>query len=219
MSERETKSPEHALLVEDDPAFELSLSQALHELNPACRIDCTRTGEDALRLIDRARKSPDLALVDIGLPDVSGIEVISRLRERFAELPILVISVISAERSVLAAIRAGARGYLLKDDPPQLIRESIDQAVQGNYPVSPSLARYLFKLAGEPSPPGDFARLTPKERELLKHLANGSSYADAAEKMAVAVSTVQTHIRSLYRKLDVHSQVQAINKAQEHGLL
>lgn len=219
MDERKPKTPAHALLVEDDPTFEVSLSQALRELNPECRIDCTRNGADALRLIDRARRAPDLALVDIGLPDVSGIEVISRIRERFNDMPIMVISVISAERSVLAAIRAGARGYLLKDDPPQLIRESIEQAVQGNYPVSPSLARYLFKLAGEPSPSGDFARLTPKERELLKHLANGSSYADAAEKMGVAVSTVQTHIRSLYRKLDVHSQVQAINKAQDHGLI
>jgi len=219
MIERTPKLPVHALLVEDDPAFEISLSQALRDLNPACQIDCTRTGADALRVIARTRRPPDLALVDIGLPDISGIEVISRIRQRFSEMPIMVISVISAERSVLAAIRAGARGYLLKDDPPQLIRESIDQAVQGNYPVSPSLARYLFKLAGEPAPSGDFARLTPKERELLRHLANGSSYADAAEKMGVAVSTVQTHIRSLYRKLDVHSQVQAINKAHDNGLI
>ena len=129
------------------------------------------------------------------------------------------MSVISSERSVLAAIRAGARGYLLKDDNPQLITQSLAEALQGNYPISPSLARYLFRLAGGSESPAEFTSLTPKELELLRHLSRGRSYGETAQEMGIAISTVQTHIRNLYRKLDVHSQVQAVTKAQDQGLI
>jgi DNA-binding NarL/FixJ family response regulator len=161
----------------------------------------------------------DLALIDIGLPDISGIEVVNRVREKYPDVPIMVVSVISAERSVLAAIRAGARGYVLKDDSTTEIAEALQQALLGHYPISPALARYLFKLAGSRDTSADLAELTPKELELLKHLSCGRSYAEAGKEMRIAISTVQTHIRNLYRKLDVHSQVQAVTRAQDRGLI
>jgi DNA-binding NarL/FixJ family response regulator len=107
----------------------------------------------------------------------------------------------------------------LKDDPSTQITDALSQTLQGNYPISPALARYLFKLAGSSEPLEGMAELTPKELELLRHLSRGRSYAEAARAMGVAVSTVQTHIRNLYRKLDVHSQVQAVTKAQGRGLI
>lgn len=208
-----------ALIVEDDPTFEASMTLALADLGTHWRAVSFATAREALRFIDRTDTRIDLGLVDIGLPDASGIEVISKLRARFSDIPIMVVSVISAERSVLAAIRAGARGYLLKDDSTPIIAEALRQSLEGNYPISPALARYLFKSAGSSDRPSDLPELTPKELQLLRNLARGRSYAEAAQQMDIALSTVQTHIRNLYRKLDVHSQVQAVTKAQDCGLI
>lgn len=208
-----------ALIVEDDPTFELSMRSAIGSLGKQWEAACFRNAADGLRYLDSPDTRVDLALIDIGLPDISGIEVVSRVRERHPDAPIMVVSVISAERSVLAAIRAGARGYVLKDDSTTEISEALQQTLQGNYPISPSLARYLFKLAGARDKAADLAELTPKELELLKHLACGRSYAEAGKEMGIAISTVQTHIRNLYRKLDVHSQVQAVTRAQDRGLI
>lgn len=208
-----------ALIVEDDPTFESSMRSAIGSLGKQWEAACFRNAADGLRYLDSPDARVDLALIDIGLPDISGIEVVSRVRERHPDAPIMVVSVISAERSVLAAIRAGARGYVLKDDSTTEISEALQQTLQGNYPISPSLARYLFKLAGARDKATDLAELTPKELELLKHLASGRSYAEAGKEMGIAISTVQTHIRNLYRKLDVHSQVQAVTRAQDRGLI
>ena len=208
-----------AIIIEDDPTFDAVLRRAIGQLGPDWTVTSCRTASEALQHLETSTAAIDLGLVDIGLPDANGIDIIAHLRKRFPEIPILVVSVISAERSVLAAIRAGARGYVLKDDGESQIASALRQATQGNYPISPALARYLFKLAGAEDRPADLAELTPKELELLRQLSRGHSYAAAANEMGIAVSTVQTHIRNLYRKLDVHSQVQAVTKAQERGLL
>ncbi len=207
------------LIVEDDPAFEELLTKAAQQLAQAARVERHQTAFGALDSIHRDGSPFDLALIDLGLPDLSGVELIRRIRARFPDLPILVVSVISAERSVLAAIRAGARGYILKDDSVAAMSEAMREAINGNYPISPSLARYLFKLAGAQDKPADLSGLTRKELELLQQLARGHSYGEAARAMGVSVATVQTHIRNLYRKLDVHSQVQAVTKAQNQGLI
>ena len=134
----------------------------------------------------------------------------------------MVISAIRAERVVIEAIRAGARGYILKTDSEAVIADAIADVLQGNYPISPALARALFKLAGAPEQRSEEEaefRLSPRELETLQHIARGNSYNATAALMGVALSTVQTNIRNLYRKLDVTSQVQAINKARETGLI
>ncbi|MFM7396955.1 MAG: response regulator [Gammaproteobacteria bacterium] len=208
-----------ALIVEDDPTFETSMRGAIAQLGKNWEVQCFRSALDVLRYLESPGARVNLALIDIGLPDISGIEVVARVREAHPDAPIMVVSVIAAERSVLAAIRAGARGYVLKDDSTTQIAEALRETLQGNYPISPALARYLFKLAGARDTATDLAELTPKELALLKHLSCGRSYAEAAKEMGIALSTVQTHIRNLYRKLDVHSQVQAVTRAQERGLI
>jgi two-component system nitrate/nitrite response regulator NarL len=208
-----------ALVVEDDPTFQSSLVQCVNQLGPEWQALTCSSGSQVANALDTCIDRMAIALVDLGLPDRSGIEIIDWIRSRAPSIPILVVSVISSERSVLAAIRAGARGYLLKDDNPQLITHSLAEALQGNYPISPSLARYLFRLAGGGESPAEFTNLTPKELELLRHLSRGRSYGETAQEMGIAISTVQTHIRNLYRKLDVHSQVQAVTKAQDQGLI
>jgi DNA-binding NarL/FixJ family response regulator len=147
--------------------------------------------------------------------------VIAAVRQRFAELPILVTTAFTSEETFLSAIRAGANGYLLKGDSDLSMCHSIELVLQGQYPVSPALARHLFRLAGGPNVKhmSNDLNLSKRELELLQFIAKGCSYASCADVMNISLSTVQTHIRNMYRKLEVSNQRQAITKAQSAGLL
>ncbi|WP_295384979.1 response regulator transcription factor [uncultured Thiodictyon sp.] len=216
-----TPAVRQVVVVEDDPAFLRAIGEAVVQLGDQWLVHGFRTGSEALACCHHPAARLDLVLVDLGLPDIDGIEVIRTIHGRFPAVPIMVISVVSTEARVLTAIRAGALGYILKGDSSMSMTRAIEQLMAGNYPISPKLARYLFKLAGGEPPAGapELPQLTSKETELLKHLASGKSYGQAGEAMGVALSTVQSYIRNLYRKLDVHSQTQAVSRAREHGLL
>jgi len=212
--------PRHLLIVEDNPVFRRQLERVLERLGLRANILSSATGTQALDLLELPRTQVDLAFLDLGLPDISGLEVIHAMRRRFPEAPVLVISVIDSERTLLAAIRAGARGYVLKGQSEENLMATIEDVMRGNYPISPSLARVLFKLAGAPMAAAaqEFG-LSPRELETLRLISRGHSYDEVASLMGVALSTVQSNIRNLYRKLDAHSQVQAVSKAREAGLL
>lgn len=223
MSQSHLASPSdlRIVLVEDNPAFQSLIERVVARMRPRPALECCRTGGDALSWFADPRHTLDLALIDLGLPDMSGVDVIRAIRRRFEEVPILVVSVLSSERNVLEAIRAGARGYVLKDDSEETLAHAIGQVLQGNYPITPALARHLFRLAESSSAAGhdDATGLSPKEIELLRLIARGCSYSEASERMGVAISTVQFHIRNLYRKLEVNTRMQAVAKARDHGLL
>lgn len=212
--------PRHLLIVEDNPVFRRQLERVLERLGLRANILSCATGTQALDLLELPRTQVDLAFLDLGLPDISGLEVIHAMRRRFPEAPVLVISVIDSERTLLAAIRAGARGYVLKGQSEENLMSTIEDVMRGNYPISPSLARVLFKLAGAPmAAAAQKFGLSPRELETLRLISRGHSYDEVASLMGVALSTVQSNIRNLYRKLDAHSQVQAVSKAREAGLL
>ena len=157
----------------------------------------------------------------MGLPDLSGIEVIKLAYGQCRHTPIIVMTTFSNEESFLAAIRAGASGYLLKLEPEHALAIALDDVLQGNYPVSPPMARHLFRLSGSPvfkqaEPALD---LSPRELDLLRHLAQGLSYAECAQCLGITLSTVQSHSRNVYRKLNVSNQTQAINRARATGAI
>jgi DNA-binding NarL/FixJ family response regulator len=210
------------LLVEDNPLFAEQMTDAMHGLQGHWQVIEFNEGLGAKAWLEQNSTPLDLVLVDLGLPDVSGIEVIRTCRERFAELPIVVISVVASEAAVLNAIEAGANGYILKDESIEEITEGIKQVLQGVYPLSPRLARFLFKQL---STPGDKKtdrrdiKLSPREHETLRFLSQGLSYDQVAENMGVTLSTVQSNVRSLYRKLNVKSQAQALDMAINYKLL
>lgn len=210
-----------ALVVEDDLLFARQLGLALDHIGDQWNAEYFRAGAPVLERIDARGFYADLALVDLGLPDVSGLEVIRRLHGRLPDLPILVISVVTTEQSLLAAIKAGASGYLIKDEDEELIAKGICDVLLGRFPISPSLARYLFRLAGSPQLRKDGAsiELTRREMDVLEAIARSMTYEEVALHLGVSLSTVQSHIRNLYSKLGAHSQVQAINEAREKGLL
>lgn len=210
------------LLVEDNPLFAEQMSDAMHGLEEPWQVIEFSEGLAAKTWVSQTSTPVDLVLVDLGLPDVSGIEVIRACRERFAEMPIVVISVVASEAAVLNAIEAGANGYILKDESIEEITEGIKKVLQGVYPLSPRLARFLFKQLSAPAEKRTERRdikLSPREHETLQFLAQGFTYDQVADNMGVTLSTVQSNVRSLYRKLNVKSQAQALNMAINYKLL
>jgi DNA-binding NarL/FixJ family response regulator len=177
-----------------------------------------RSMEEALETIDR--DLPDVALVDIGLPGMSGIEGIRILKDRHPDLAMLMLSVYDDDDRIFDALCAGACGYLLKNTPPARLLTSLEEAVMGGSPMSPEIARRVVTLFREIRPPAaaDY-QLTPHETRLLKLLVDGHNYKTAAQELGVSVNTISFHMRHIYEKLQVHSKSEAVSKALRHRLI
>ncbi len=168
-----------------------------------------------------ALNAPDVLLVDLGLPDMSGLNVIRYCRQQCPITDIMVITLFGDERNMMAAFEAGATGYLLKDGSEIEIAQHIEQLHAGGSPMSPSIARQLLKRF-RPTPELSAPRntlLTAREQTLLVHLSQGFSYQELASLSKITVGTVNTHIKSIYRKLEVHSKTEAIFEARQLGIL
>lgn len=214
--------PFRALIVEDDTFFRYVVAEALKEIKSNALIDFCSDGEGFADYMKANHTRLHLAMVDMSLPDITGEDVIKQLRAMYPLMPIMVISVSADEERVMRAIENGATGYILKGDSNLSVKKAIEQMLEGIYPLSPALAGYFMKLVKQPASMSsrDIGfKLTKKEMELLQLFAQGMSYQDAAKAMAVGVSTVQTHTRNLYRKMGVHSSLQALSKAKQNGLL
>jgi DNA-binding NarL/FixJ family response regulator len=174
--------------------------------------------EEALSRIDR--ELPDVVLVDIGLPGMSGIEGIRLLKERHPDLVLLMLTVYDDDERIFEALCAGARGYLLKKTPPARLLESLKEALDGGAPMSPEVARRVIGLFRDFRPPdkSDY-RLTPHETRLLKLLIEGHNYKTAAAELGVSVNTISFHMRHIYEKLEVHSKSEAVAKALRNRLV
>jgi DNA-binding NarL/FixJ family response regulator len=174
--------------------------------------------EHALDLF--ARATPQVALVDIGLPGISGIEGTSILKERFPELQVIILTVYDDDDRVFRALCAGANGYLLKNIPQARLIEGIREVANGGSPVSPEIARRIIVLFQKVRPPEHGAKdLTPHETRILKLLVEGHNYKTAALELDVSVNTVSFHVRRIYEKLQVHSKSEAVAKALRNNLV
>lgn len=163
---------------------------------------------------------PDVALVDVQLPGIDGIEGIRRLKERLPATVFLVLSVYDDDERIFAALCAGASGYLLKKTPPARLLEALQEAADGGGPLSPEVAQRVIRLFREfrPQDRSDVA-LTAHEARVLRLLADGHDYPSAGHELGVATSTVIYHMRQIFRKLQVHSKSEAVAKALRTGLL
>jgi len=177
-----------------------------------------RSMEEALPEIARSRA--DVALVDLGLPGISGIEGIGRLRELLPKMQCLVLSVYDDDTRVFQAICAGACGYLLKNTPPAELLAAIREAAAGGSPISPRIASKVLAIFREIHPKETSpAALTPHELRLLQLLVEGHNYRTAATEMGVSVHGISFHIRHIYEKLEVHSKSEAVAKALRLGIV
>jgi DNA-binding NarL/FixJ family response regulator len=177
-----------------------------------------RSMEEAVPQI--GRELPDVALVDIGLPGISGIEGIRQLRHSYPQLHLLVLTVYGDDERIFDAICAGACGYLLKKTPPARLLESITEVAAGGAPMSPEVARRLVELFRTIRPPerADY-HLTPHEIKLLQLLVNGRNRKSAAAELGVTVHAISFHLRQIYEKLQVHSRSEAVAKALRDRLI
>jgi DNA-binding NarL/FixJ family response regulator len=208
------------ILVEDDDRTRERLARAI-DGHPQLRLLGTAATCAAARQI-LARERPAILITDLGLPDGSGIDLIREARAQAPDTLALVITVFGDEGHVVAAIEAGAMGYLLKDGTADYIGSSILEMVAGGSPISPPIARYLLRRfrTAEPSPAvASTTPLSDREREVLTLIVKGFSYAEIAGLLGVSTHTVTTHVRGIYRKLEVHSRGEAVYEALAMGLV
>lgn len=212
------KGPVTIALVEDDDEARKRLVASIRSDSSLKLVGEYASGAAALAGL--AGGAPDVFLVDLGLPDMPGLDVVKRIAARHPACDILVVTVFGDEESVIGALEAGARGYLLKGALEHDIAEDIRHLRSGGSPLSPVIARQVLKrlLPAKPSPIED-APLTPRETEILNAIARGFSYSETASLLHLSVQTVHTHLKNIYRKLAVHSKTEAVYEADRRRLL
>ena len=174
--------------------------------------------ETALARIEK--DSPDLVLTDLGLPGMSGIEGIERLRAMFPETPILALTIYDNDEQIFNALCNGANGYLLKNTPPARLLEALTEAVEGGSPMSPAIAARVVRLFREfRLPETANYYLTAQETELLKLLVEGHYKKTAAHALGISFHTVSFHLKNIYYKLQVHTKTEAVAKALREKLV
>jgi DNA-binding NarL/FixJ family response regulator len=208
------------LLVEDDPPTLWRLQDALVKAGFDVAAAAT-LGEARASL---AARVPRVLLTDLQLPDGHGVDLIREMRQRHPDTEIMVISALGDEETVISAITVGATGYILKDAFPSDIAATVRDLVAGHSPISASIARFIVRRTQssvEPprGPEIDTARLTPREIDILWGIAKGFSYAEIATNLGMSRQTVPGHIKSIYRKLEVHTRGEAVFEAVQQGLI
>ncbi len=190
-------------------------------INSADRFECRHiygSMEDALDGI--GANPPRVALVDIGLPGLSGIEGVRILRARYPTIAPVLLTVYKDDDRIFEAICAGACGYLLKTMPPRRLLEAVREIAEGGAAMSPEVALRVVELLRKPqTSEQSSASLSPQEMRLLKLLTEGHQNKTAAAAMGISVHTVSFHLRSIYEKLHVHSRSEAVARALREGLL
>lgn len=205
-------------LVEDQPDIREGLALLIGSTPGFRCVGAYRSMEEALPGL--AQRPPAIALLDIGLPGMSGLDGIRVIRERQPDVQILMLTVYEDDDRIFNALCAGAIGYLLKKTPPGRLIESLREAVNGGSPISPELARKVVSLFRTVRPrAGADYDLTGHETRLLRMLVDGHNYTTAAEELKVSVNTVAFHMKRIYEKLQVHSKSEAVAKALREGLI
>lgn len=228
------------LIVEDDPITREFFARSVAACVGLVLVGAVASVHEALAVLDSQGGQVDVLLTDLGLPDGSGLDVIRHALRCNPTLEPLVVSMFGDDENVLAAIEAGALGYIHKDSTPEDVAQAILDMRAGASPISPMIARrvlakYRVQASNVPVAPVKNAQaateniaidassadslLTPREQQVLSLVARGFSYAEIARLESLSVHTVQTHIKRLYAKLSVHSKTEAIYEASRMGLL
>lgn len=214
-------APQRRILVVEDDCVVVDLVAPL--LAPLAHV--TFAGSIAEANEKLRAELPEVVFVDLELPDGDGVELIRVLRRAHPSLPLVVLTVAASEERILAAIHAGASGYLFKSDMVRGLGTAIDEALSGGAPMSKAVARLVLRQVQTtvdkltPVPRSQRELLSAREVELLELFADGLTYAEASEHLDVSENTVRTHVRSIYEKLDVTTKTSAVMEGMRLGLM
>ncbi len=209
------------LVVEDQPKILKAQIRLLETFDEIQIVGEALSGERALELVDEVQ--PEVILLDLGLPQMSGIEVTRRVKKTHKEIEILIFTIFDEEEKVTQAIVAGAAGYLLKGTPVEKIVEAIKDVHAGGAVIQPNLARSLLRLIGSAAAPPEMgpaaSLLTDRELEILQIIAKGLSNNEAAKVLGLSKATIRTHLEHIYEKLDVTNRVEAVTEGIRQGII
>lgn len=171
-------------------------------------------------LADTEGCKPDVILMDIDMPGITGIEAVRLLRQAGKNVPVIILTIFDDNQHVLDAIFAGASGYLQKKHISERLMDAIADVLSGGAPMSPAIARLVIDSMQQRNMETENRyNLTPREKEILSSLSKGNSYKLIASELSISIDTVRTHIKRIYEKLQVHSQTEAISKAMKERIV
>jgi len=221
-----SEAPIGIVIVEDEPEFRRRFAQIVENEPSMKLVGVAANRREAQAILDK--EDFDVLLIDLGLPDGNGIDLIRQVSQKKPEADIMVVTVFGDEQHVVSSIEAGATGYILKDSTPADVISCIRLLRAGGSPVSPVVARSVLRAIrnriGSTAPAARAAQpdnnpLSARETEILQLLAKGMSFNEIGEILGISPHTVTAHIKKIYRKLAVHSRGEAVYEATQMGLL
>ena len=211
-------NPIRVLIADDHPLFRDGMHGLLDSVEDTEVVGEAATGEEAVELVAEAR--PDVILMDIKMPGINGIEATREVLSTNPHVGVLVVTMLEDDDSVFAAMRAGARGYLLKGAEQAEVLRAIRAVANGEAIFGPGIARRVMGLFSveKPRAPQAFPELTEREQEILRLIAGGRGNAEISSELFLSLKTVQNHVSNIFRKLQVADRAQAAIRAREAGL-
>lgn len=204
-------------IIEDDELLRNSLEQLVSSTEDLELGLSSGSMEKAIQSLSRSQV-PDVILSDIGLPGISGIEGLPEIKKQWPNVEIIMLTVYEDDERILNAIKAGASGYLLKRTPVPKILEAIHEVVDGGAPITPSIARKVLRIMNEGTSP-KLNPLTKRETEILSLLVEGYTHESISNQLFISRFTVGTHVKNIYKKLQVSNRSTAVAKAFQQGLV
>jgi len=207
------------LLLEDLPEIRAWLRKIVLQVFPEAQISESARVADAMALVGSVKF--DIALVDLGLPDGSGVDVVTKLRDVQPDAQSVVVTIHDDDEHLFPALQAGAFGYILKEQPREMIAEQLQRISQGEPPLSPSIARRVmahFSAKAKPTPSLGNVSLTDRESEVLLRVAKGYTLPEIGVQLGLSRHTIADYVKQIYRKLNVSSRAEAALEAQRLGL-
>jgi DNA-binding NarL/FixJ family response regulator len=220
----------HLLFVEDDPTYQKRMSSYFELFDDIKLLYTCDSGEEACHWLKQANVKPDVILMDIHLKGMSGIDTCFRIKSDFPDIDIMMLTMFEEQEKIFKSIQAGATGYVLKEDSPDFIYESIKELHLGGSPISGSVATILMKFVKQQNLMGETTSktaekkqssdvLSDRELEILQFLVDGKTYTDIAANSYISPHTVKTHIKNIYRKIHVNSRASAVRYALKNRLV